>query len=40
LTAIQPPIPIDVQQILEKCLQKNPEDRYQSTKILLDDLKR
>lgn len=40
LTAIQPPIPIEVQKILEKCLQKNPDDRYQSTKNLLDDLKR
>ena len=40
LTAIQPLILIEVQKILEKCVQKNPEDRYQSTKILLDDLKR
>ncbi len=38
LDEIKPAIPKDIQRILERCLQRNPENRYQNTEELIQDL--
>ena len=40
VTEIKPGLPPDLQRIISRCLRKRPQDRYQSTRELADDLKR
>lgn len=40
VTQIRPGLPPDLQRVVSRCLRKRPEDRYQSTRDLVDDLKR
>lgn len=40
VTALRPNIPPDLHRIISRCLRKRPEDRYPSTRDLVDDLKK
>ena len=40
VTQIRPGLPPDLQRVVSRCLRKRPEDRYRSTRDLVDDLKR
>lgn len=40
VTQIRPGLPPDLQRVVSRCLRKRPEDRYQHTRELVDDLKR
>jgi eukaryotic-like serine/threonine-protein kinase len=40
VTQIRPGLPADLQRVVSRCLRKRPEDRYQSTRELVEDLKR
>jgi tRNA A-37 threonylcarbamoyl transferase component Bud32 len=40
VTQIRPGLPADLQRVVSRCLRKRPEDRYQSTRDLVEDLKR
>jgi hypothetical protein len=40
VTQIRPGLPPDLQRVVSRCLRKMPEDRYQATRDLVEDLKR
>jgi serine/threonine protein kinase len=40
VTEIRPGLPPDLQRVVARCLRKQPEDRYQSARDLVDDLRR
>jgi len=40
VTEIRPGLPPDLQRVVARCLRKQPEDRYQTTRAFVDDLKR